>query len=96
MRLVFHPDVLSEISASYNWYQEQAEGLGEDFLTELESSYDAVCELPDTWPRFKKGFRRFLLSKFPFSIIYRFDENTIYVVAVMHNSRKPGYWKDRR
>lgn len=41
MRLVFHPDVESEISSSYHWYQEQAKGLGDDFLTELESSYDA-------------------------------------------------------
>ena len=95
MRLVFHPDVGSEISASYNWYQEQAKGLGDDFLNELELSYDAICELPDTWPKFKKGFRRFLLSKFPFSVIYRSDGNVIYVVAVMHNSRKPGYWTDR-
>jgi len=95
LHLVFHPDVESEISTSYNWYQEQANGLGDDFLNELESSYDAICELPDTWPKFKKSFRRFLLSKFPFSVIYKSDGKIIYIVAVMHNSRKPGYWADR-
>ncbi len=95
MRLVFHPDVELEISSSYSWYQEQAKGLGDDYLTELESSYDAIRELPNTWPKFKKDFRRFLLSKFPFSVIYRSDGNKIYVVAIMHNSRKPGYWVDR-
>ena len=95
MRLVFHPDVETEISASYSWYQDQANGLGVDFINELESSYDAICELSNTWPKFKKGFRRFLLSKFPFSIIYKSDGNIVYVVAVMHNSRKPGYWLDR-
>ena len=95
MRLVFHPDVGLEISASYSWYEEQANGLGDDFLNELESSYDAISELPNTWPKFKKGFRRFLLSKFPFSVIYKSDGNVMYVVAVMHNSRKPDYWVDR-
>lgn len=100
MHLVFHPDVESEISASYRWYQKQAISLGDDFLTELESSYlessyDAICELPDTWPKFKKGFRRFILSKFPFSVIYQSDGKIVYVVAVMHNSRKPEYWLDR-
>ncbi|MBL1275285.1 MAG: type II toxin-antitoxin system RelE/ParE family toxin [Ectothiorhodospiraceae bacterium] len=95
MHLVFHPSVASEISASYHWYQEQAEGLGDDFLTELESSYDAICELPDTWPKFKQYFRRFLLSKFPFSVIYRPDGDILYVIAVMHNSRKPDYWAGR-
>jgi len=95
LRLVFHPDVGLEISASYSWYEEQANGLGDDFLNELESSYDAISELPNTWPKFKKGFRRFLLSKFPFSVIYKSDGNVMYVVAVMHNSRKPDYWVDR-
>ncbi len=95
LEIKFHPDVAQEIKSSYQWYQRQAEGLGEDYLSELESAYDAVCELPETWPKFEKGFRRFLLSKFPFSVIYRIHVSKVYVVAVMHNSRKPGYWNER-
>ncbi len=95
LEIKFHPDVAIELKASYQWYQNQAEGLGEDFLLELESAYQAIQELPETWPRFDKGFRRFLLSKFPFSIIYKPSTKNIFVVAVMHNSRKPGYWNKR-
>ena len=91
----FHPDVVKEIKSSFQWYQNQADGLGEDYLSELESSFQTIQKLPNTWPKFNKEFRRFLLSKFPFSVIYRFKENTIFVVAVMHNSRKPGYWDER-
>jgi hypothetical protein len=47
-RIVFHPEIASEIKASYNWYQEQAAGLGDDFIAELESGYDAITELPET------------------------------------------------
>ncbi len=94
-QLLFHPDIASEVRTSFNWYQNQAAGLGDDFLSELEGSYQAIIELPDTWPKFQKGFRRFLLSKFPFSVIYRKSEDVIFVVAVMHNSRKPGYWLSR-
>jgi len=95
LNIIFHPDIENEVKASYEWYQNQAAGLGEDFLTELETAYQAIIELPNTWPKFQKGFRRFLLSKFPFSVIYRFNRETVYVVAVMHNSRKPGYWSER-
>ena len=95
LNIIFHPDIENEVKASYEWYQNQAKGLGEDFLTELETAYQAIVELPNTWPKFQKGFRRFLLSKFPFSVIYRFNRETVYVVAVMHNSRKPGYWSER-
>ena len=93
--LIFHPDVKEEIKFSYSWYQEQAEGLGEDFLSELEASYQIIAEYPETWPNFQKGFKRYLLPKFPFSVIYKIHLSEIYVVAVMHNKRKPGYWHSR-
>jgi hypothetical protein len=95
LKLLFHPDIAQEVKASYNWYQNQAKGLGDDFLSELESSYQAITELPDTWPKFQYGFRRFLLSKFPFSVIYQLNKDTIFIVAIMHNSRNPGYWFKR-
>ena len=94
-KLVLHPEIASEIKASYNWYQGQAAGLGDDFIAELEAAYDAITELPETWPKFQKGFRRYLLTRFPFSIIYKDTNETIFIVAVMHNSRKPGYWLSR-
>ena len=73
----------------------QATGLGDDFIAELEVAYDAIVELPETWPKFQKGFRRYLLARFPFSIIYKDTNENIFIVAVMHNSRKPGYWLSR-
>ncbi len=93
--LQFHPDIVSEVKSSFFWYQEQANGLGDDFLEELETAYQAITELPRTWPLFQSEFRRFLLARFPFSVIYREHNNSIFVVAVMHNSRKPGYWLQR-
>jgi len=93
--IVFHPDIEHEVKASYEWYQNQAAGLGDDFIEELEIAFDAIIELPETWPKFQKGFRRFLLRKFPFSVIYRFTQDTIFIVAVMHNSRNPDYWGKR-
>ena len=93
--IIFHPDTAHEIKESYQWYQTQAEGLGDDFITELESAYEAIAELPGTWPKFTKCCRRFLLSKFPFSVIYQLSNESIFIVAIMHNSRKPEYWKNR-
>lgn len=95
LNIIFHPDIEHEVKASYEWYQNQAVGLGDDYLNELEIAYNAIAELPDTWPKFQNNLRRFLLSKFPFSVIYQFNQEAVFVVAVMHNSRKPGYWRER-
>lgn len=92
---IFHPEVKEDIQSTYHWYQEQAEGLGDDFLAELEASYEVISELPDTWPIFQKNFRRYLLARFPYSVVYRKRGKIIFVVAIMHNRRKPGYWRER-
>ena len=91
----FHPEVARDIGESFVWYESQAKGLGDDFINELESAYETITELPGVWPLFKKGFRRYILTRFPFAVIYRQSYEKIYVVAVMHQSRKPDYWFNR-
>lgn len=88
--LIFHPDVKEEIKVFYQWYQKQAEGLGEDFLSELDASFHIISEFPGSWLNFQSGFKRYLLSKFPFSVIYRESGGKLYVVVVMHRRCKPG------
>jgi toxin ParE1/3/4 len=41
--------------------------------------------------------RRYLLTRFPYSIYYRWnaDNDRVSIYALMHTSRRPGYWRDR-
>jgi plasmid stabilization system protein ParE len=93
--IIFHPDVEEEIQAAYQWYQQQSEDLGEQFLTELESALQLVSLYPVLWPNFQLGFRRYLLPRFPYSVLYDSKGKMIFVVAVMHNHRHPKYWHKR-
>jgi len=42
-----------------------------------------------------KDFRRILLKKFPYKMIYRFEDNKIHVFAVLHQSRSNRYIRKR-
>ena len=95
LELWFHPEVSEEVKSAYFWYQEQADGLGDDFIDELEETYRKIIDTPERWSFFQKGFRRCLLFRFPFSVIYRQHNDAVYVIAVMHNRRKPDYWLSR-
>ena len=64
-KLIFHPDIHHEIKENYQWYQSKSQGLGEDFIAELESAFRIILEMPDTWPVISKKFRRYLLNRFP-------------------------------
>jgi hypothetical protein len=41
------------------------------------------------------GVQKFRLTQFPFSLLYINRADCLWVVAVTHGSRKPGYWKQR-
>jgi plasmid stabilization system protein ParE len=39
--------------------------------------------------------RRALVRKFPYSIFYIIEEDTIFVIGVFHSKRNPNNWQDR-
>nr|VFJ53498.1 MAG: hypothetical protein BECKDK2373B_GA0170837_104234 [Candidatus Kentron sp. DK] len=70
MRLRFHPEVSHEVKASYAWYQKQAEGLGEDFMNELQSAYEAIAAFPQAGSRrTEMAFDGLFCQGFPFRLL---------------------------
>jgi len=41
-------------------------------------------------------FRRLPAQRFPYSVIYRIDNESIFILAIAHSSRGPGYWRHRK
>jgi plasmid stabilization system protein ParE len=93
--LDFHPDAIDEAVAAALWYRDRSARAGERFLDEIERAVDSITEAPNRWPKYLHGTRRYVLLKFPFSIIYRASEHRLVVFAIAHAKRRPGYWKSR-
>jgi hypothetical protein len=94
-RATFHPEAEAEMIASARWYEERSSGLGQQFLTEVESALQRVAATPEAWAIVEGDIRQHLLHRFPFGILYRDKHNGIDVLAVMHLRREPGYWSHR-
>ena len=84
-----------EVDDAVRWYEEQAEGLSRDFLDELDRAVRLVRIYPLMATQIEPDIRRFLFSRFPYSLIYGLDQETIVVIAVAHQHREPRYWADR-
>jgi len=41
------------------------------------------------------GIRKRPVHRFPYAVLYRVDPDEIVVVAVMHQRRRPDYWRSR-
>jgi len=84
-----------ELDDAVAWYNEQAAGLGQEFLDELDRVVRRAVTFPMSCPEIEPGVRRCLLPRFPYGLIYGVDGETLVVVAVAHLHREPRYWVDR-
>lgn len=94
-KLRFHSHALQETEAARDWYAQRSKLAARAFVTELTRAIQRVKESPNRWPRYGRRARRYILPRFPFSLIYRVEDGIIEIVAVAHHKRKPGYWKSR-
>jgi toxin ParE1/3/4 len=77
------------------FYEMQSNGLGEDFLDDVQRTIDLVREHPRLGHAVGRGLRRMVLHRFPFNLLYSEVADTILVVAVAHHKRRPSYWSNR-
>lgn len=93
--LEYLDEALAEAIAAARWYAERSATAAAAFSSEIDEAESAIVRLPDAWPRFDHDTRRYLLRRFPFSVVYRVEAARIVIVAVAHGRRRPGYWKSR-
>ena len=91
----FHPKAQDEFISAAQFYERQTEGLGLDFIMTVVQTYERLLEFPASGSPFGRQLRRLLVPKFPYGLLYRVEPERIYIIAVMHLHRRPGYWRSR-
>ncbi len=95
MRLSYHPDAEAELAEAARFYERKVPGLGTRFRTEFDAAVIKILEAPERWRILEKDIRRFLMRRFPYSILYRIAGEEVRILVVKHHSRHPDYWKER-
>jgi toxin ParE1/3/4 len=97
MRLIFHSEARAELDEAMSRYEEMQTGLGLTFEDEVEMAAHRIRDNPKLGAPYRIApFRFTLVRRFPFVIYYAELEEVIWIVAVAHENRRPGYWKKRR
>ena len=92
----FHPEADGELLEAQAWYRDRSEVAAQAFILEIDRAIRTIAEAPERWPEMRRGERRFLLSRFPYSILYRIRSSDVFITAVAHQKRRPGYWRSRK
>jgi plasmid stabilization system protein ParE len=93
--LEYLEEALDEAEVAARWYAQHSPVAAAGFSDEIDAAVAAIQQSPEAWPPFEHGTRRYLLRRYPFSVIYRVEPGRILIVAVAHGHRRPGYWASR-
>jgi toxin ParE1/3/4 len=96
MRYVFHPEALTEYAEAVQYYAEQRVEIAQVFINAIEDAVYRIRESPERYVVIDEDVRRCMTRKFPYGILYTIEQDDILILAVIHCSREPGYWKNRR
>ena len=93
-------DAAEEAIEAAAWYERERSGLGREFEQAIDAGLDVLeyqvvplTNLPGEAGN--KGVKRLSLKRFPYELVVRESSDEILVVAIAHQSRRPGYWRER-
>ena len=88
-KIEIRPLATIEIIEAYDWYESQREGLGLEFLTELEIFQTTLQRNPDTYSYYEKPVRQGVLKRFPYTVVYEVFDATIVIYSVFMYRQDP-------
>ena len=94
--VVYRRQVGRDLATGFGYYEEQAKGLGERFLTAVGSAFDAIERYPQMFAQVHGEVRRALVSRFPYAVFYRVEPQRVVVLTVLHTARDPKLWPQAR
>lgn len=96
----YHPEALAELRADVAWYEERGAGLGDRFEATVDDVVDTVLEWSESgtmWPGWDSipAVRSRRVTGFPYRLVYVVQDSELVVLALAHDKRLPGYWRER-
>jgi len=91
----YHPDANAEYAVAMENYATISPELGKRFYGEIEDMVAEIRNAPLRNRQYDPPARRNLARHFPYAVVYLDEPDRVWIVAVMHLHREPGYWKYR-
>jgi toxin ParE1/3/4 len=95
VKFLLHPEADEEFAGAVRYYSEISPDLGVRFYREIEQLFREICAASTRFRKFDPPARRHLSRDFPYSVIFFEKSDYLWIIAVMHMKRHPGYWRGR-
>jgi hypothetical protein len=92
--LVWLPEASEDVAFAMEYFEGREPGLGFEFLDEVVDTLQPVLSHPYMFAEVAPGIHRAVIQRFSFGAFYAFDEDGVYLIALIHTSRSPDSWPD--
>lgn len=90
-RLVFHPEIADDLEAIAAYYRELDRSLPARFRIRVREQLDHLAEFQDSGALPFDDFRRVIVKRFPYMIVYRVVRDRVLVLAIISFRRDPNW-----
>lgn len=94
-RIRFSEFAKNELNDAGDWYERQQAGLGTRFRHDVRESALRIAAAPLLFPVELENMRRYVMTRFPFTLRYVLRGDEVWIMTVSHQHRLPDYWVDR-
>lgn len=94
-KVIFIDRASEELHNAVRYYNKERPGLGFEFANEVKATLSRIRFYPETWLEIDFGIRKCIVKRFPYALVYIYENSQIVIIAIMHMKRKPNYWKSR-
>jgi hypothetical protein len=88
-KLEIRPLAAMEVFEAYDWYELQREGLGSEFLDELEMFYTSILRNPTSYGFYDKAVRQGKMNRFPYLVVFEIFDESVVVYSVFMSKQEP-------
>jgi toxin ParE1/3/4 len=93
--LLVRPEAQADLAETQKWYEERATGLGRQFVEAVDDTLVSITNNPQAYPAVRNVVRRALTKRFPYGVLFLVEEDTVVVLAILHQARDPELWSRR-
>lgn len=94
-KLRFDSAARAELLHETKFYGATRPGTGIKFQGAVQLALDRIKRSPATGKADEADCRRMRVKGFPFSVVYREEQDEIVIYAVRPDAKDPGYWLER-
>ncbi len=91
----FSTEFPSDVSDALSYYDAIAIDLGNRFRDALKSTLDDIRDRPESFGYTDPPTRGAMLSRFPYTIVFRVTESQLLFGGVFHSASEPTRWHKR-